>query len=77
MAIEIKTKLERSLALTLPATLLFNHSTIAELCSFLMQELGFIKPEADNINTAGLLKELDQLTAAELAKMLEAELVEK
>ncbi|MFT7549644.1 MAG: acyl carrier protein, partial [Candidatus Azotimanducaceae bacterium] len=75
MAIEIKTKLERSLEMTFPATLLFDHSTVDKLGSFLMQELGFTKLESDGIDTDALLKELDQLTEAELAEMLEAELI--
>ena len=76
MALEIKNKLERSLGLPLPSTLLFDHSTVSELGSFLMQEFGYITPESGNtrVSTEALMKELDKFSDAELAEMLKAEL---
>jgi NADPH:quinone reductase-like Zn-dependent oxidoreductase/acyl carrier protein len=86
MAIELRNRIEGSLALTLSATVVWNHPTIEALSTYLADKMGLplvkdapaeaalpaaeaAEPEALEM-AKGLLEELDDLSADDLAELL-------
>jgi acyl carrier protein len=72
MATELRTRLQQSLGVPLPATLAFEHPTISALTSFLMQELGLGQATAVVANR----DTLQHVSDDDLAKLLDEELNE-
>ena len=79
MALEIKNRLESSLKVVLPSTLLFEHPTIEALGNFLAGHLGVsnTSEETENTEEDQLLKDLESMSAEELSALLENELNDK
>ncbi len=84
-AVEFKNKLESDLGVTLPATLLFNYSTISDLCQYLLiKKLG--EPQLSNENDEAIIntqnkatledEELDDLSEDALLKLLNEQISE-
>ena len=76
MAVELKNKLERQLACTLRATVIFDYPTLAVLLPHLYQEiLGYGTPTAEAAAPAASAQpNLETLSAQELDDLLEQEL---
>jgi acyl carrier protein len=74
MAVELRNSIALDMDRTLPATLLFNYPTLAELTDFLAGELGILAP-IDRLRGAGDSDDaLDALTEEEMAGFLERKL---
>jgi acyl carrier protein len=79
-AIELRNRLERSLAVTLSATVAWNYPTIAAMTPFLAQkmELSLLAEEAPDTPTevdgdiAALLNQVDALSEEELRQLLKS-----
>jgi acyl transferase domain-containing protein/acyl carrier protein len=69
---DLRNRLQSSLAIELPASLVFNHPTVASLAGFLLARLCPEAPAPPAPETAAA--ELDQLSESELGALLDAEL---
>jgi acyl carrier protein len=82
MALELRNRLERSLGLTLPATLVWNYPTVAALAPHLAGRLSIpLQPQAtlveernvDDHELARALAEVEKLSAEEARRLLSEE----
>ena len=78
MALELRNRLESGLGLTLPATVVWTHPTVAQLATHLANELGLLqvseRAELASVSPAPAELELGALSEADLALLLADEL---
>ena len=70
MAVDLKSRLEKTLGCELPSTLTFNYPTIDAIAGFLIEDI-FPSPRSANSTDAS---DPDELTEAELERRLAAKL---
>ena len=71
MAIELKSRLERVVAATLPSALAFNYPTVSALAAFLDEIVAARAHTADDLeDVSALLNRVDQMSEAEIDSLL-------